>query len=123
MAFPLTHIKGTNLEVTDALRTLVTQKFSTLEKFIGDETDVSCNIELEKMTGSQSGTIFRAEANLRFMGKLFRAESTTDQIEKSIDEVKNELERSLRRANKKSRTLIKRGGAMLKNMMRFGQKS
>jgi len=121
MAFPITHIKGTSLEVTEALKELLEQKFAALEKFIGDETDVSCNIELSKETASQSGDIFRAEATLHFMGKKFRAEATTDQIEKSIDKVKQELEREVRKANNKSRTLIKRGGAALKRMMRFGR--
>ncbi|MBX2866941.1 ribosome-associated translation inhibitor RaiA [Candidatus Kaiserbacteria bacterium] len=119
--FPITHIKGTSMEVTDTLRSLIEQKFSTLEKHIGDETDITCDIELEKMTGSQSGDIYRAEANVRFHGKMYRAEATTDQIEKSIDEVKNEMDRELRRANNKVRTAIRKGGARLKNMLRFGK--
>jgi len=119
--FPITHIKGTNLDVTDELRALVAQKFETLTKHIGDETDVSCDIELEKITGSHNGDIFRAEANVHFHGKMYRAEKTTDQIEKSIDEVRNEMDRELRRANNKVRTAIKKGGARLKDMLRFGK--
>lgn len=122
MAFPLTHIKASgDIELTDALRTLVEQKLGTLEKFIGDETDVSCDVELEKMTASQSGNIFRAEANLFLKGKMHRSEATTDQIEKSIDEVREELYRELDQANEKSKTLLKRGGAMFKDMLRFGR--
>src|SRR5690606_6803545 len=116
MSFPITHIKATSIELTDALRSLIEQKFGTLEKFIGDETDVSCNIELEKTTPSQSANIFRAEANLYLRGKLFRVESTTDQIEKSIDEIHSELQRELRRAEGKAKALMKRGGAIIKNM-------
>jgi len=121
MAFPLTHIKTNGVELTNALNELIAQKFGTLEKFIGDESDVSCDVELEKTTDSQSGNIFRAEANLFFRGKMYRAEATTDQIEKSIDEVQSELEKEIKRANDKSHTLMKRGGAMIKNMMRFGR--
>jgi len=109
------------MEVTDTLRTLVAQKFNALEKFVGDETAVSCDIELEKITASQSGDIYRAEANVHFLGKLYRAEATNDAIEKSIDEVRNEMERELRRANNKMRTMIKRGGAKIKDMLRFGK--
>lgn len=121
MTFPITHIKATNLELTDALRTLVEQKFDTLEKFIGNETDVSCDIELEKMTNSQNGNIFRAEANLFLRGKLYRAEATTDQIEKSIDEVPDELARELQKSQSRTKTLVKKGGAMFKRMMQFGR--
>ena len=119
--FPITHIKGTGMEVTNTLRTLVEQKFATLEKHTKGATDVTCDIELEKMTGSQNGDIYRAEANVYFHGKLYRAEATTDQIEKSIDETRNEMERELRRANNKVRTMIKKGGARLKDMLRFGK--
>jgi ribosomal subunit interface protein len=122
MAFPITHIKASDeVELTDALRLLIEEKFGTLEKFIGDETDVTCDIELEKVTGSNSGNIFRAEANLRLRGRLYRSEATTDQIEKSIDEVKEELYRELERANDKYLTRIKKGGAAIKNFMRFGR--
>lgn len=121
MAFPISHIKATNLTLTDAQDELIRQKLSTLEKFIGNETDITCDIELQKTTGSQSGDIFRAEANVYLKGKLFRAEATTDQIEKSIDGIRSELERELHKAQDKSQTLMKRGGAMIKNMMRFGR--
>ena len=121
MAFPITHIKTSEIELTGRLKTLIEQKFASLEKFIGDETDVSCDIELEKTTNSQSGEIFRAEANLFLHGKMFRAEARTDQIEKSIDEVHDDLERELRQARGKTMKLIKRGGAALKNMMSFGR--
>ena len=121
MAFPITHIKASNVELSDQLRGIVEQKLSGLEKFIGNETDVSCDVELGKTTASQSGNIFRAEVNLYLKGKLYRAEATTDQLEKSIDEVPEELYRELERANDKSQTLMKKGGAMLKNMLRFGR--
>lgn len=119
MAFPITHIKSSgDIELTDALDTLVREKLGTLEKFIGDETDVTCDVELEKITGSHSGNIFRAEANLYLRGKLFRSEATTDQIEKSIDEVREELYQELERANDKSQTMMKKGGAVIKDMLR-----
>lgn len=121
MAFPITHIKATSLELTDTLRKLVEQKFSALEKFIGDETAVTCDVELEKITGSQSGDIFRAEVNLQLRGKIYRAEATTDQIEKSIDEIQNELAKELRRSQKKTRTLMRKGGALVKRIIRFGR--
>ena len=121
MSFSISHIKGTNIEVTSALHSLVTQKLSTLEKFIHEETDVVCDVELERSTNQHSGDIFRAEVNLFRKGKLFRAEATTDQIEKSIDEVRDEIQQELRKANDKSHSLAKRGRMMIKRMMQFGR--
>lgn len=120
MAFSITHIKASGIQLTDELDRLVAQKFAALEKFIAGETDVTCDVELEKTTASQSGNIFRAEANLYVRGKLYRAEATTDQIEKSIDEVQNELLKEMRRSQSKAKTLVKKGGAAIKRMVRFG---
>lgn len=121
MAFRITHIQGSNLEVTPELEILVTQKFLKLEKFIAEEVDAMCEVELEKETPSKSGDIYRAEVNVRIAGKLYRAEATTDQIEKSIDVVKDDVEREIRKANAKAETLFKRGGRMIKRMVRFGR--
>ena len=120
MGLPVINFKATNTELDPALQNLVTVKFSSLEKYIGEETDVKCQVEFEKETTSQSGDIFRVEANLWMRGKMYRADASMDCFEKSIDEVRAELDKELRRANKKRGGLVKRGGRALKNMMRFG---
>lgn len=121
MSFGITHIKGTNLDVTRPLQDLVEQKFAKLEKFIPAEAETTCDIELERQTGKHNGDIYRAEVNIRFDGKLYRAEAATDQIEKSIDQIRNDVEREIRTAQAKAQTLFKRGGAMIKRMMQFGR--
>ena len=121
MSLPITHLKGTNFDITPKLEVIIGQKFDSLERFIGGEENVTCDIELEKLTGKQSGNIFRTEVNLRVRGKLYRAEATLDQMEKAIDEVRDELQKELSRSRDRSKTLIKRGGAVIKNMMRFGR--
>ena len=120
MAFPMIAFKGTNTELDPSLQDVVTQKFSSLEKFIGDETDVKCEVEFEKVTTQQSGPVHRVEANLWCHGKLYRAEATEDTFEAAIDGVRNELDKELRRANDKRDSLMKRGGRKLKDMLRFG---
>ena len=120
MSFPIINFKNTNTESNIDLQDLVTDKFTSLEKFLGDETDVKCDVEFEKVTNSQSGDIFRVETNLWLHGKLYRAEASLDSFEKAIDEVRNELDKELRRANDKRDSLIKRGGRAIKDMMRFG---
>lgn len=112
--------KGTNTELEERLQTLVDQKFQSLEKFIGNETDVKCEVEFEKVTASQSGRVHRVEANLWFAGKMYRAESTELSFEEAIDEVRNELDKELRRAHKKHDTLVRRGGRAIKQMLRMG---
>ena len=120
MSFPTIQYKATNTELEDALTTLVDQKFTSLDKFVGDETDVKCEVEFEKVTNSQSGTVHRVESNLWLAGKLYRAEATEMSFEEAIDEVRDELDKELRRSADKHQTLIKRGGRKIKDMLRFG---
>lgn len=111
--------KATNTELEEALQNLVDQKFQSLEKYINDETDLKCEVEFEKETAHQSGDVHRVEANLYKGGKLYRAEATEDSFEKAIDEVRDQLDKELRRANKKEDTMLKRGGRALKQMLRM----
>lgn len=115
--------KATNVELDEAWQILVDQKFQTLEKYIGDETDTKCDVEFEKETGEHhnNGNIYRVETNLFLRGKLYRAVACEENFEKSIDAVRAELDRELAKSNEKRETLIKRGGRKIKEMLRFGK--
>lgn len=121
MSFPAIQFKATNTKLDEKLTDLLEKKFSSLDKFVGDESDVRCEVEFEKVADNHSGPVFRVEANLHLHGKLYRAEATLESFEQAIDEVKSELEKELRRAHDKRETLIKKGGKKIKEMMRFGE--
>ncbi len=118
--FPSITYKSTNIAPNEKLQALVEQKFSSLEKYLGNETDVSCAVEFEKVAPRKSGEVHRVEANLRCHGRLYRAEATELSFEEAIDEVRDELDKELRRANDKRDSLMKRGGRKIKDMLRFG---
>lgn len=103
------------------METLLDQKFEPLGMFLEGKTDARCQIELEKIGDHHSGKIFRAEVNVYTGGKVYRAESTQEQMEQSIDEIRDELKRVLRHANEKQHSLMKRGGKAIKDMLRFGR--
>lgn len=122
MSFPTINLKATNVVISPGLASLVDQKFETLEKVLPKgETDVSCEVELEKLSEHQTGKIYRVEANLYVSGKLYRSETTEEQIEKAVDVVRDDLKREIQRATGKRQSLIKRGGQAFKDMMRFGR--
>lgn len=121
MAFPTITTKVTNTTIADDLKDVLETKFGSLEKFIGDETDVTCDVEFEKVAPHENGPIYRIEANLLVAGVMHRAESTMESFEQAIDEVRDQLDKELRRRNKKHATLLKRGGRRIKDMMRFGR--
>ncbi|MCF7815613.1 MAG: ribosome-associated translation inhibitor RaiA [Candidatus Pacebacteria bacterium] len=120
MTFPHINTKATNIEITPKLQELLEQKLSPLGKLLDNQGDTRCEVELEKTAEHHSGKIFRAEINLFNGGKLFRVESTEEQIEQAIDSVKNELRRELQRAQGKRQSLFKRGSQAVKRMLRFG---
>lgn len=116
------NFKFTNTESSDGLKTVLEQKLQSLEKFIGDETDVKCDVEFEKVTTSEHGPVYRVEVNLYVAGTMYRAEATLETFEEAIDEVRDELDKELRRNNKKHADLIKKGGRKIKEWLRFGRR-
>jgi len=78
-------IKGTNLELTDALKSYVEEKVGHLERF-WDEI-LEARVELERSTHHQTG-FFRCEVNLDVPQKhVLRAESTEVDLYAAIDTV------------------------------------
>lgn len=121
MAFPIINFKFTNTETDEKLQDLASNKFAALQKFIG-EAPAICEVEFEKVTNHhQQGNIHRVEINLEVNGKLHRSEATTETFERSIDEVKAEIEEGLRRARGKEDTMLKKGGRKLKGLLRWGR--
>lgn len=121
MIFPPISVKATNLTLTPELQALVDQKLIPLGKFIHAHGDERCDVELERVAEHQSGKIYRAEVNLFTGGKLYRAESTNEQIEQSIDKVRDDLRHELQHAAGKRRSLMQRGQRAIKDMLRFGR--
>lgn len=115
-------IKSAGAELTDASRAFVEEKFRALEKFTneGGPALLECEIE-ESMSAVRAGAKYRAEGNLTINGKLFRAEALGETLEAAVDKVRDELSREARRSKGKAQHLLKRGGAALKNMLRFGR--
>ena len=120
MAFPTISFKNTNTKVDYKLQDLLTQKFTSLEKMVGDETDVRCEVEFEKEAPHRHGDIFRVEANLWLKGTLHRAEASCANFEKAIDEVRDELDKELRRSSKKRTNNFLKGARKIKDMMKSG---
>lgn len=78
-------IRGTNLELTEALKSYAEEKIGMLERYWDEILDA--RIELERSTHHQSG-FFRCEVNLNVPQKqVMRAESTSPDLYAAIDEV------------------------------------
>ena len=114
------NIKGTHLELTPAITAYIEKRMNGLDKFVNPEdTSVSVDFEVSKTTQHhQSGDIFCAEATMHAGTDNFRAESSQADLYAAIDIVKDGIARAITDNKKKKRTLVKRGGAILKSIMK-----
>ncbi len=110
--------KRNNLPDTHPAEALIELKYPALAKYWRDDATVLCEIEFEKVAPKKAGAVYRVEANLTVDGSLYRAEATLESLEQALDEVRNELDKELRRTKKKGETLFKKGARAGKEMLR-----
>ena len=113
-------IKTTRIKLTSAISDYVDKKIADIGKFVSSKDEsVAAHIEIEKTTAHHhAGDIFRAEINLHIAGKNFRAEATKADLHAALDEIKDEIIRELSSYKNKKKTLIKKGGRLLKSRLR-----
>jgi ribosomal subunit interface protein len=112
--------KGTNMKLTSDIKDYLFKKIESLQKFLSktDET-ILFDVEIGKISKHhKNGDVFRTEINLRIAGKNLRAESEMDDIFASIDMAKDEMARELKTNKEKKVSLLKKGGAKIKNLVK-----
>lgn len=92
----ITEIKGTNMELTEAIKAYVEEKLMSLEKMC--ERYVPCDLAVEVGKTSnhhQKGDIYLAEVTMSIPGETLRAETEKDDLYAAIDQVKDDLKRQI----------------------------
>lgn len=115
-------ITATNMELTNAIESYVNEKIKSVEKFAmpHESEEPVVDVEVGKTTNHhQSGDVFRAEVNFHVRGKHFRATSEKSDLYTAIDDMRNELVRELTSHKDRTRTLVRKGAGMIKDMLRF----
>jgi|SRR3989344_4635864 len=115
-----TNIKATNIHLTPEMSDYLQKKIDMLDKLIDPaDTSVSCNVEVGKTTNHhKTGDVFRTEINLMKDGKYFRAVAEEGTLNASIDEAKDEVMSEIISHKTKRQTLLRRGGATIKNILK-----
>lgn len=122
MIFKNITFKHTNADIDNSIHEFVSLKLTSLEKYISEGVEARVEVEFEKVAAQNSGPICRVEMNVWVDGTLYRAEATEMTYEAAVDEVRGELDQEMRKAHKKRNSMVRKGGRMIKNMMRFGRK-
>ncbi len=87
-------ISGKNIEVTQGLRSAVTEKLGKLERYFTPDTDVIVTLSVEKDRQ-------KIEVTIPVKGNIIRSEQVSNDMYVSIDLVEEVIERQLRRYKEK----------------------
>jgi len=93
----INRIKGTGIDLTDAIKDAVENELSTLDPMVERWGEAaSADVEVGMTTQHHhKGEIFRAEVNLTIPGKLLRAEDENEDLYIAIKNVADTLRREL----------------------------
>lgn len=114
------NIKATGFELTPAISDYIDKKITTVEKYLGEDVEaVVVAVEVGKITKRhKSGEVFKAEVHISGGGHDFYVSVEEEDLYAAIDKVKDDITREIRRTKGKEEALAKKGGALVKNMMK-----
>lgn len=95
------------MELTEAIKDYVNEKIGGLEKFF--DNIIEAKVDVGKTSNHhQKGDVFRAEVNLDVPEKyVLRAEATREDLYMAINEVKDDLQRQIKKYKEKMRGNVK----------------
>jgi ribosomal subunit interface protein len=111
------NFKYNNHAEAQELTDITEQKLATLKKFIAPDQSIICDAEFDKVAANKKGSIFHFSVNLQVDGDMHRAEATEESFEAAVDEVRDELDKKLRRTKSKKDSLGKRAGRAMKKLI------
>ncbi|MEX2369229.1 MAG: ribosome-associated translation inhibitor RaiA [Candidatus Paceibacterota bacterium] len=113
-----TNLKVTNLEADDELKEYLAKRLIKFEQFVdSDDTSAIADVELEQRSGQNTGSIYRAEINLKIAGAYLRAEEEAESIRNAIDSTQSDIVRQLRKTKDKRQSRIRAGARKMKDMI------
>jgi ribosomal subunit interface protein len=92
-------IKIKNLDNSSEMKEFINNKFSNLNKYHSEVTEI--RVELERDAHHLKGKIIRCEANVILNGNLIRVEKKSNNVEKTVNKVKDHLKVILANDRKK----------------------
>ena len=113
--------KTTDYEITPEVEEYLAQKLETLEKFVGDKTDiVRCEVEIGRDAGRprHGANIYFAEIRVIIPGEVdVYARNNSESVNGAVDDVKAEVERQLRKRKRREMHFARRMGARVKGWL------
>jgi putative sigma-54 modulation protein len=95
------HVKGKNVEISDAIRSYAEEKLGKLERQLADPTQVELELAVERNPSIADKVV--AEATIWTKGPTLRAKERSTDMKASIDLLADKLERQVTRYREKRR--------------------
>jgi ribosomal subunit interface protein len=113
------NIKTTNITLTEAISDYTSKRLDAITQLLKDDPTVRFDVELAKTSNHhKNGDIFRAEILVVGKNKDLYAASEEEDLYKAIDMVRDEMLREVRQGKEKKISIIRRGGAKLKEIIK-----
>jgi ribosomal subunit interface protein len=115
-------IKTTDYQMAPEVSVYLDDRLRHLEKFLADEGDTArCEVELGRDGHAKHGkNIWFAEIQIIHPGfKLIRATNRSESMNGAIDDVKEEVERQLRKEKQLHTRILRRSGSFAKRLLRL----
>jgi len=101
-------IKSTNIILAPNIKDYLEEKILSCEKFLNTKFDVPAQVEIEKSTHHKKGKVFRVEINLKLPKASLRIESTGEDVYFTITDLKDKLQRALKKYKEKKASEFKK---------------
>ncbi len=115
-------VKATKFKMTGANSDYLEARLRPLERHLGSAAETArCEVEISQASGDkkQSDHMWRAEVHIIIPGqKSVYAKNHAATVNAAIDDVKEEIERQIRKVKKTGHTVQKKAGARVKRMLR-----
>ncbi|HEY4504098.1 MAG TPA: ribosome-associated translation inhibitor RaiA [Candidatus Paceibacterota bacterium] len=113
------NIKNTNIILTPAIYDYVSRRLEAVKKLLEKDSTAKCNLELARTTAHhKNGDIFRAEVHITAKDRDLYASAEEQDLYRAIDVVRDEILREIRSYKSKRISLIRRGGAKIKDIIK-----
>ena len=115
------NIKTTDFVMTPAIKDYIEKRVDHLDKFINpaDKELPMCYVEIGKTTNHhKNGELFKAEFTIHIGSASLRAETQEEDLYAALDQVTEAMSEELKAFKDKKASLLKRGGARIKEIVK-----
>lgn len=111
-------------ELLDTARTLTDERFTSVEHVLATRAKLArLTIDISKETKQRNGRIFNVTGNLIVGAEHYTSSASAETPEQAIDMVRDDIFRLLRSSRGRSMRILRKGGAKIKALLRFGRAS